>query len=58
MLPMRLGEYYNAEVPDTLDLAERARYGLSHFTSIIDVENDHEMYWSGNPNGLVHQFSP
>ncbi|MDD5707291.1 MAG: hypothetical protein PHR35_15315 [Kiritimatiellae bacterium] len=36
-----------AVVPDTLDLAERARLGINHFTSIICREEDYEMYWSG-----------
>lgn len=49
------GEYYQAMVPDTLDLAERAKLSLNHFTSIIDEEHDYEMYWMGiywadNPN--------
>lgn len=49
------GEYYQAMVPDTLDLAERAKLSLNHFTSIIDEEHDCEMYWMGifwadNPN--------
>ncbi len=43
--PKFSGEYYEAEVPDTLDLAERARYGVNHFTSIISPENNYEMYW-------------
>jgi len=51
------GQRYEAVVPDTLDLAERARLGLNHFTSIISEENDCEMYWGGgfgdnNPPGM------
>ena len=36
-LPARLGEYYEATVPDTVDLAERAGYGVNHFTSVISA---------------------
>ncbi len=43
--PAIAGAYYEAEVPDTLDLAERARLGLNHFTEIISEKNDYEMYW-------------
>lgn len=46
-LPARLGSYYDAIVPDTLDLAECAKLGINHFTSIISPENDYEMYWGG-----------
>src|SRR5262249_16791153 len=48
-LPARIGSYYDAEVPDTLDLAERARLGLNHFTSIIIEDLDYpEMYYQGD----------
>jgi len=46
------GETYEATVPDTLDLAERARYGLNHFTRSISEEHDYEMYWGVQPLGL------
>jgi hypothetical protein len=39
------GEYYQARVPDTLDLAERAHLGVRHLTSIISEKDDYEMYW-------------
>ncbi|MBI4531458.1 MAG: hypothetical protein HY709_08025, partial [Candidatus Latescibacteria bacterium] len=42
-LPARLGSYYEAAIPDTLDLAERATLGLHHFTSIISEEHGYEM---------------
>ena len=32
--PAVKGSYYEAEVPDTLDLAERGRLGLDHFLAI------------------------
>ena len=46
--PKEVGVYYKAVVPDTLDLAERARLGLNHFTSITRPERDYEMYWRGD----------
>jgi hypothetical protein len=41
------GHYYKAVVPDTLDLAERARLGLGHCTSIISPEDGYSMYAGG-----------
>ncbi len=46
--PAQPGSYYEAEAPDTLDLAERARLGLKHFTEIIDEKLGYEMYHSGD----------
>ncbi|MFH1008797.1 MAG: hypothetical protein V1800_15075 [Candidatus Latescibacterota bacterium] len=46
--PAHLGSYYDATVPETLDLAERARLGLNHLTSIIREEQDYEMCWIGS----------
>ncbi len=43
--PKEAGTYYEAVVPDTLDLMERAKLGINHFTSIISEEHDDEMYW-------------
>ena len=43
--PTEAGTYYTATVPDTLDLAERARLGVNHFTEITSEELDYEMYW-------------
>ena len=43
--PKDPGSYYTATVPDTLDLAERARLGVNHFTEITSEELDYEMYW-------------
>ena len=45
--PAVRGEYYQISVPDTLDLAERARLGVHHLTSIIRPEKDFEMWNSG-----------
>lgn len=50
------GQYYETTVPDTLDMAERARLGINHFTSIISKERDYEMYWSGSSGGLDFVF--
>ncbi len=54
--PRQAGAYYQAAVPDTLDLAERARLGLNHFVGITD--DNYEMCFAGGPGGLGHQFSP
>ena len=53
-LPARLGEYYDAVVPDTLDLAERAKLGVHHFVSIMDEDFDYQMRWTGNPTFMAH----
>ena len=38
-LPLGLkGHYYEDRVPDTLDLAERAKLGLNYLTELIDEE--------------------
>ena len=36
--PKEVGTYYEATVPDTLDLAERARLGMNHFLGILRDE--------------------
>jgi hypothetical protein len=50
-LPARLGSYYEAEVPDTLDLAERARLGINHFTESIREDLNYEMIIGINYKG-------
>lgn len=47
-LPARLGTYYESTVPDTLDLAERARLGLHYFDSITDASLNYEMYFGAD----------
>ena len=37
------GSYYETEVPDTLDLAERGRLGLDHFLAILRDDCNYEM---------------
>ncbi len=46
--PKEPGIYFGAEVPDTLDLAERARLGLNYFSNITDPNLDYEMYFGGD----------
>ena len=53
-LPARLGEYYDSVVPATLDLAERAKLGVLHFTSILDEEHSYQMRWTGSPTEMTH----
>ncbi len=48
--PKEAGVYYEAEVPDTLDLAEKARLGLNYFTNITQPDLDYEMYFGGDFN--------
>ncbi len=44
MPPFR-GEHYDSMVPDTLDLAERARLALHAMTELTDPDADHEPFW-------------
>ncbi len=39
------GEYYDAQVPATLDLAERARLCVNALTECTDPDYDDELYW-------------
>ena len=50
--PLLAGETYQVTVPATLDLAERARLGLNHFTRSISEAHNYEMYWGVQPLGL------
>src|SRR5262245_33446541 len=50
--PSKIGQYYKTEVPDTLDLAERAVLGVGHFTLSISEADNYEMYWGVQPLGL------
>jgi hypothetical protein len=47
-VPARLGTYYEATVPDTLDLAERARLGLRYFNNITETSLNYEMYFGAH----------
>ena len=39
------GERYEAVVPDTLDIEERARYAIHSLTLLTDPNFDYEVYW-------------
>lgn len=39
------GELYDAEVPDTLDLSDRARLAINGLTRGVDAEHDYEHYF-------------
>jgi hypothetical protein len=43
--PTYPGRYYDALVPATLDLAERASLAVNALTECTDPEFDHELYW-------------
>ena len=45
-LPPYDGERYEAVVPDTLDLAERARLAVRGLTGVTNPEADYEVYWA------------
>jgi hypothetical protein len=38
------GEYYDATVPDMLDLAEHARLGVRGLINFLDADRDYEPY--------------
>ena len=44
------GERYEATVPDTLDLAERAEIALNGLCRTVDPEDDYMMYFHVNYN--------
>jgi hypothetical protein len=46
------GERYEARVPDTLDLAQRAGYGLNYFFGILNDDLNYEMYFGGTMRHL------
>jgi hypothetical protein len=46
--PEYAGEYYEAVVPATLDLAERARLAIHGMTSMVNPHLDYEMYFIVN----------
>ena len=58
-LPTRRGERYEALVPDTLDLQERAALAVNGLTGPTDPDADHELYFSvelnHNPPMMLHQ---
>jgi hypothetical protein len=44
-VPPYVGERYEAEVPDTLDLAERAALAINAMTGVVAPEHDYEMHF-------------
>jgi len=60
-LPAYEGERYEAIVPDTLDLAERAALGVNGLTRSLDPQADYELYWLANfrrnPPIMTHDFN-
>lgn len=55
------GKYYEALVPATLDLAERARLSINALTGMTNPKCDHEMYFlvyhMANPPAMIHMNS-
>jgi hypothetical protein len=60
-VPPYAGARYTDEIPDTLDIAERARLGINCLTGITDPLADHEIFWFADfyrdPPVMVHDFS-
>ncbi|MBI4587175.1 MAG: hypothetical protein HY717_24445 [Planctomycetes bacterium] len=55
------GKSYEAAVPDTLDLADRARLGINCLTGALDPDYGYELYFivqfKANPPFMVHEAS-
>ncbi len=60
-IPPYRGERYEDTVPDTLDIAERAKLGVHILTAITDPRAGYEIYWSANflrnPPIMSHDFN-
>ena len=60
-IPEAKGARYFDTVPDTLDIAERAKLCINTMTSITDGNADQEVYWLAtfyqNPPVMRHDFS-
>jgi hypothetical protein len=60
-VPPYRGKSYADRIPDTLDVAERAKLGVHALTSITDPSVDYEIYWScsffRNPVAMQHNFN-
>lgn len=60
-VPVARGERYEDSVPDTLDIAERAKLCIHVLTSITDARADYEVFWLAtflrNPPVMVHNFA-
>ena len=57
-IPPYRGQRYEDRVPDTLDIAERARLGINALTSVTDPAADYIIYWTAsfyrNPPVMAH----
>jgi len=60
-IPPYRGQSYQDKVPDTLDIAQRARLGINALTSIADSNADYEIYGAAdffrNPPTMMHDFN-
>jgi hypothetical protein len=60
-IPPYRGERYEDTVPDTLDIAERAKLGVHLLTAIADPRAGYEIFWSANflrnPPIVSHDFN-
>ena len=60
-IPAIRGRRYEDTVPDTLDIAERAKLCINALTSITDPNADMEVYWLANffrnPPVMQHDFN-
>ena len=60
-VPAYEGERYEALVPDTFDLQERAALGVNVLTSATDPQADYEIYFgvrfNANPPFMRHEYS-
>ena len=60
-LPAYAGKRYPASVPDTLDLAERARFAVNGLTGPTNQDADYELYWAlvlgNNPPYMYNDFN-
>lgn len=59
-VPAYRGECYEDLVPDTLDIAERAKLGVHVLTAITDPSADYQIFWAinlrRNPPTMQHEF--
>jgi hypothetical protein len=60
-IPPYRGVRYEDTVPDTLDIAERAKLGVHVLTAITDPHACYEIYWAAsfalNPPVMTHDFN-
>jgi hypothetical protein len=60
-IPPYIGERYEDSVPDTLDIAERAKLGVHVLTAITDPRAEYEIYWladfARNPPVMSHDYN-